>query len=148
VNRYVLGDGVRMPRNIRFSGGVDQQLTRLFRAGVTYAHIRGSSLQRGLNLNPIENGARHDDRFINIVQVTSDARSQQDTISVNFDGGLAPPAPPILTSAAPLVDVKRVRFFTNYTAGRGTTRMATSACRRASRSTRSGAMRRRTSAIA
>jgi hypothetical protein len=117
VNRYLLGDGVRMPRNIRFSGGVDQTLTRLLRVGVTYAHVRGTSLQRGLDLNGAVNGVQPDPGFVNIVQVTSDARSRLDTVSVNLDGGLSPPSSPFLSNAAPLVDWKRVRFFTFYTLG-------------------------------
>lgn len=117
VNRYMLGGGVRLPRNIRFSGGIDQAVSPLLRVGVTYAHVRGTSLQRGLNLNPAVNGVSPDPAFVNVVEVTSDARSRLDTFTVNLDGGLAPPAPPFLTNAAPLVDWKRVRFFGNYTLG-------------------------------
>ena len=117
ANRYLLSDAVRMPRNLRFSGGIDQAVTPLLRVGVTYAHARGTSLQRGLNLNAPVNGVRPDPAFVNVVQVTSDAQSRLDTISVNMDGGLSPPTSPFLSNSAPLVDWKRVRFFTNYTLG-------------------------------
>ena len=117
VNRYLLDDAVKMPRNIRFSGGVDQLVTPLLRVGVTYAHIRGTSLQRGLNLNAGDGVVRPDPNFVNVVQVTSDADSRQDTIAVNMDGGLSPPSSPFLSSSSPLVDWKRVRFFGNYTLG-------------------------------
>jgi hypothetical protein len=117
VNRYLLADGVRMPRNVRFSGGVDQAVTPLVRVGVTYAHVRGTGLQRGLNLNAPVDGVRADPSFQNVVQVTSDARSRLDTINVLVDGGLAPPSSPFLSNTAPLVDWKRLRFFSNYTLG-------------------------------
>jgi hypothetical protein len=118
LNRYLLGPGVRMPRNVRFSGGIDRTLTALWRVGLTYAHIRGTSLQRGLNLNAPVDGQRPDPAFVNIVEVVSDARSRQDTISVNFDGGLAPVQPPFVAASGPLLNWKRVRFFGNYTLGR------------------------------
>ena len=117
VNRYLLGAGVMGPRNIRFSGGVDQNVTPLLRAGVTYVHVRGTSLQRGLNLNAAEDGVRPDPSFVNVVQVTSDAESRLDTVTVNIDGGLSPPSSPFLSNSAPLVNWKRLRFFTNYTLG-------------------------------
>ncbi len=117
ANRYLLSDAVRMSRNLRFSGGIDQAVTPLLRVGVTYAHTRGTSLQRGLNLNAPVNGVRPDPAFVNVVQVTSDAQSRLDTITVNMDGGLSPPTSPFLSNAAPLVDWKRLRFFTNYTLG-------------------------------
>jgi hypothetical protein len=117
LNRYLLGSGVRMPRNIRFSGGIDQALTRLSRVGVTYAHTIGTSLQRGANLNAPIDGSRPDPRFVNIVEVVSDAESRQHTVTVNFDGGLAQVQPPIVGTSGPRIDWKRIRFFGNYTIG-------------------------------
>ena len=117
VNRYLLSDAVRMPRNIRFSGGIDQAVTPLVRVGVTYQHVKGTSMQRGLNLNAAVNGVRPDPAFVNVVQVTSDARSRLDTINVNVDGGLSPPTNPFLSNTSPRVDWKRMRFFGNYTLG-------------------------------
>jgi hypothetical protein len=116
-NRYLLSDGVRMPRNVRFSAGIDQAVTPLLRLGVTYAHVRGTGLQRGRNLNAAVDGVRPDPGFVNVVQVTSDAHSRQDTVTVNMDGGLSPPTSPFLSNSAALVDWKRLRFFTNYTLG-------------------------------
>ncbi len=117
-NWYLLGDGVRMPRNLRVSGGIDQAVTRTIRAGVTYAHVRGTGLQRGRNLNAPVDRIRPDPGFVNIIQVVSDAESRQDTLSVNVDGGLTTPAPPILSGTAALFDWKRFRFFAGYTLGR------------------------------
>jgi hypothetical protein len=118
LNRYLLGESVRMPRNIRFSGGIDQALNRLSRIGFTYAHVRGTSLQRGANLNAPLDGVRPDPGFINIVEVVSDAKMRQHTLTVNFDGGLAQAQPPIVgTTSGPRVDWRRIRFFGNYTLG-------------------------------
>ncbi len=120
-----------MPRNLRFSGGVDQTFSPLLRVGVTYAHVRGTSLQRGLNLNAPVNGVRPDPTFVNVIQVTSDARSRLDTIALNMDGGLSPPTSPFLSNRAPLVDWKRAVLH-HLHAGMDAqpTPTATSACRR------------------
>jgi hypothetical protein len=116
VNRYLLGEGIRMPRNLRFSGGIDQQLNRVNRVSVTYSHVRGRGVYRGENLNAPIDGVRPDPTFLNVVRVVPDGRSQQDSVSVNFDGGLAQ-IPPIVGNSAPLIDWRRIRFFTNYTLG-------------------------------
>jgi hypothetical protein len=117
ANRYLLGDGVRMPRNLRFSAGVDQIITPLARLGVQYAHVRGTGLMRGDNLNAPTDGVRPDPAFFNIVEVVSDARSRQDTISMNFEGGLATQWAPLLPRSAARFDVRRIRFNTFYTLG-------------------------------
>ena len=51
INRYLLADDLQMAKNSRVSVGVDHAFTPKVRAGVTYAHINGSGLLRGLNLN-------------------------------------------------------------------------------------------------
>jgi hypothetical protein len=118
LNRYLLADGVRLPRNIRFSGGIDRTLTPLSRISFTYAHLRGTSLHRGVNLNAAVDDVRPDPEFVNIVEVVSDAESRQHLLTVNFDGGLAPAQPPIVgMGTGPRVDWKRIRFFGNYTLG-------------------------------
>jgi hypothetical protein len=115
VNRYLLGE-VRMPRNARFSGGIDQQLNRVNRVSLTYSHMTGRGLFRGVNLNAPVDGVRPNLEFQNIVETVADGHSRQDSISVNFDGGLAQ-IPPVVGSSAPLIDWRRIRFFTNYTIG-------------------------------
>ena len=116
VNKYILGPGMQMPRNIRFSGGIDQQLDRVNRVSVSYSHMTGTGLYRGRNLNAPVDGVRPDSQFLNLVEVVSDAHSRQDSVSVNFDGGLAQ-IPPIVASSAPRIDWRRLRFFANYTLG-------------------------------
>ena len=145
VNRYLLGGGVRMPRQLRFSGGIDRSLTRQSRIGVTWAHMRGTSLQRGRNLNAPVDGVRPQPEFGNVIEVVSDARSRQDTLTVFFNvslnrppaapapapGAAAPAAPPAagtppppppppglpLARSQPLIDWRRVSITGQYIAG-------------------------------
>lgn len=92
VNRYLLGD-LELPRQVRFSGGIERSLTRTTRLGVTWAHMRGTSLRRGENLNAPTDGVRPDPAFANVIRVVSDAESRQDTVSVFFSASFArPPA--------------------------------------------------------
>ena len=106
VNRYLLGD-LELPRQIRFSGGVDRGLTRTSRIGVTWAHMRGTSLRRGENLNAPRGGVRPDPQFANVIRVVSDARARQDTATVFFNTSFArPPAP----GASPFTAASTRRF--------------------------------------
>jgi hypothetical protein len=120
VNRYLLGD-TRLPRQLRFSGGLERGLTRTIRAGVTWAHMRGTSLRRGENLNAPVDGVRPDPAFANVIRVVSDARSRQDTLSVFLSGSLArapvPGAPPVPASQQPRLDWRRASISGQYTAG-------------------------------
>lgn len=89
VNRYLLGDDVRMGRTTRLSFGIDQTITRRFRVNATYAKMRGGGLLRGRNLNAPVLGIRPDPAFGNIVEVVSDAESLSDSLtlgtSINFN---------------------------------------------------------------
>ena len=102
LNRYLLSDEVRMPRQLRFSGGVDRGLTRQSRVGFTYAHLRGTSLQRGRNLNAPVDGVRPDPLFGNVIEVVSDANSRSDNVTVFFNTSFSRPNPaPPAPAAAP-----------------------------------------------
>ena len=136
VNRYLLGESVRMPRQLRFSAGVDRTLTRQSRIGATWAHMTGTSLQRGQNLNAPVDGVRPLPQFGNVIQVVSDARSRQDSLSVFFNvsfnrppptparpqGGGAPPPPPppgLILPGGPnqrLIDWRRMSITAQYNA--------------------------------
>jgi hypothetical protein len=128
VNRYLLGDAVRMPRQLRFSGGVDRGLTRQARVGFTYAHLRGTGLQRGRNLNAPVDGVRPDPRFGNVIEVVSDAGSRNDTLQTFFNMSFTrQPAQPAaqqqtLTLGAPrgqpFFDWRRFSINVNHTIGR------------------------------
>jgi hypothetical protein len=135
VNRYLLSEGVRMPRQLRFSGGIDQQVTRQSRIGLTWAHMRGTSLQRGENLNAPVDGVRPFPQFGNVIQVVSDARSRQDTLTLFYNvsfnrprqapgaaPGAAPAATPLVNAIAvgntqPLFDWRRLSVTGQFTAG-------------------------------
>ena len=107
VNRYLLSAGVRMPRQLRFSGGIDRQVTRQSRIGLTWAQMRGTSLQRGENLNAPVDGVRPIPQFGNVIQVVSDARSRQDTLTLFYNFSFnrpAPNAPPGTALATPLAN--------------------------------------------
>jgi carboxypeptidase family protein len=96
LNRYLLGDDVRMPRRVRFTGGVDRRLSRQSRIGITWTHLTGASLQRGENLNAPVEGLRPFPEFGNVIQVVSDARVRQNNATVFFNTSFnrPPPAPP------------------------------------------------------
>jgi hypothetical protein len=137
VNRYLLSDAVRMPRQLRFSAGVDRALARQTRIGATWAHMTGTSLQRGQNLNPPVDGVRPLPQFGNVIQVVSDARSRQDSLTIFFNtsfnrppptpprpqGGGAPPPPPppgLILPGMPnqrLIDWRRMSITAQYNAG-------------------------------
>jgi len=81
-NRYLLGDDLRMQKNVRFSAGVSRTVTRMLSVNANYAHTTGANLMRGLNLNAPVNGVRPDPRFVNVVQVIGDAESKANTLNV------------------------------------------------------------------
>jgi hypothetical protein len=121
VNRYLLGD-VEFPRQVRFSGSAERGLTRTTRIGFTYAHMRGTSLRRGENLNAPVDGIRPDPAFANVIRVISDARSRQDTINVFFSASLQRASTstplPIPQANQRRWDWRRTSFNVNYTGAR------------------------------
>ena len=75
-NRYLMSEGVALPRSTRASLGLDQRW-RTLQAGFTYWYVRGGALARGNNLNAPVDGTRPDPQFGNIIEVVSDAGSRQ-----------------------------------------------------------------------
>jgi hypothetical protein len=115
VSRYVLGEGVVLPRTTRVSLGVDRRFS-VVQANATYAYQRGGAVARGVNLNAPINGVRPDPRFGNVIEVTSDANSRLNQLQANISinqGALIP-----LNRAAPKISVKRITVFINYTAAK------------------------------
>jgi hypothetical protein len=123
VNRYLFG-AVRLPRQVRFSGGAERTLGRA-RLGLTWAHMRGTSLRRGENLNAPVGGVRPNPEFGNIIRVISDAGSRQNTVTALFSISLARQNPANTAAAiaaqiaaqrtAPLFDWRRASLTTQYT---------------------------------
>jgi hypothetical protein len=93
TNRYVLGSDLHAPRTTRVSAGVDQTINPRLRVSATFADSHGHGLFRALNLNAPVDGVRPDAEFANVVEVTGDARSHQQSMSVNASYSLAAPSP-------------------------------------------------------
>lgn len=116
VSRYMLDDDLQMARNTRVSAGVDHTAGPRLRFGLLYAHVRGTGLARGLNLNAPLNGVRPTPVAGNIVAVFSDARSTQHTFTASLNAG-TPPPPPFGGARGPLWDWKRASVNASYTRG-------------------------------
>ena len=86
TNRYQLGGNLRLPEVSMFNVGLDQAITPNVRVSASYTSRQGLRVLRGRNLNPIENGARLDPRFSNVIEVTGDAsaRTQMVTVTGSF----------------------------------------------------------------
>jgi len=71
ANRYFLDPNLRSPRNVRFSGGIDQTFynspTWSMRANALYAYTRTEDAWRGLNQNAPVAGLRPDPGFGQLV---------------------------------------------------------------------------------
>jgi hypothetical protein len=115
INKYLLADDLQMAKNVRLSSGADYAINPFSRFGVTYAHISGTGLLRGINLNAPVSGIRPNPALGNLVEVLGDATSRQNTLNVFMQMSLAPP-----TMGPPKErwNWKRTQFGFNYTLGR------------------------------
>jgi hypothetical protein len=113
ADRYLLDSSLKHPKNSRLAGGVDYVFSERFRVNGTYRYIRGVGLLRGLNLNAPTDGVRPLLDFANVIQVVGDGEMRQHVW--NFGGQTN--FPQELGRTAPLWDLKRFNFFTNYTLG-------------------------------
>jgi hypothetical protein len=113
ADRYLFDPSLTMPRNTRFSGGIDQQLLPRVRVNAIYQHWRTDEMWRGLNLNAPVGGLRPNPSVANIIDVMSDAsfRAHQLTVGWNF---IPPPQQPFNTQGT-LWDWKRIGFGGSYT---------------------------------
>ena len=112
INRYVLGEGFRLPRSSRVSAGIDQKVSRLVTTTATYSYTRGAALARGLNLNAPIDAVRPDSMFGNIIEVVSDASSRQHQLQLNLT---ANPGALLPAFNAPRIRWARTTLFVNYT---------------------------------
>ena len=115
TNKYLLGDNLQMARNTRLSAGIDHAFTPRVRLGMNYAHVKGSRVLRGLNLNAPVNGVRPSPLFGNIVEVVDDAASRQHTVNVFWQVNILPPSP---APSKELWNWKRTNFGLNYGFGK------------------------------
>jgi hypothetical protein len=113
ADRYLFDQSLKMPRNIRFSGGIDQQVLSRVRVNAVYQHWRTDEMWRGLNLNAPVAGVRPDPAVANIIDVMSDAsfRAHQLQVGWNF---ISPQQQPFNTQGS-LWDWKRIGFGGSYT---------------------------------
>ena len=112
-DRYLLDPSVKLPRNTRFSGGIDQQLSSRVRVNVLYQHWRTDDMWRGLNLNAPVNGVRPNAGSANIIDVVPDAQFRAHQVTAGWNVGLPPQAP--FNAAGPLWDWKRINVGGQYT---------------------------------
>ena len=114
INKYLLADDLQMARNLRLSSGVDYSLNPFSRLGVTYAHVTGTRMLRGLNLNAPVAGIRADPTVGNLIEVVGDAGLRQQTLTTFMQISLSPPqmGPP-----KERWSWKRTNFFINYLLG-------------------------------
>jgi hypothetical protein len=114
VSRYLLGEGVELPRITRVSLGIDQRVRKV-QISAVYAYLRGSDQYRGNNLNAPVDGVRPDPSFGNVIEVVSDGKSRQHQLQTALTvnpGALMPLGP-----SAPRINWKRTTLFVNYTFG-------------------------------
>jgi hypothetical protein len=114
VSRYLLDNDLEMARNTRVSAGVDHTVGPRLRVGLLYANVRGTGLLRGLNLNAPVDGVRPLPGQGNIVDVVSDARSMQHSLTASLNGGVPPP-PAFGGAKGRLWDWKRASVNVMYT---------------------------------
>ena len=93
TNRYLLSPDLRAPKTTRVSAGIDQTITPRLRVSATFADMHGHNLYRAFNQNVPTDGVRPDPQFSNVVEVESDARSRQQSLSINGSFSLAAPSP-------------------------------------------------------
>lgn len=92
TNKYLIGD-FNLQRNLRYSAGLDQVLSRRMRVNVLYNYIHLQQQSRGRNLNPLINGVRPDPTLGNVIEAVTDAEVRRHEFSVNSTISLAAPSP-------------------------------------------------------
>jgi len=92
-NKYTIDPAIDLPRNVRFSGGVDQQIGTRARVSATYSYTKIERSFRGENLNAPVSGVRPNPGFNNIVNVVSDGQGRQHQVSTNASWQFATPSP-------------------------------------------------------
>lgn len=90
TNKYVIGD-FNLQRNLRYSAGLDQVLSRRVRVNLLYNYIHLQQQSRGLNTNPLIDGVRADPNYANVIEAVTDAEIRRHEFSINAIVSLAPP---------------------------------------------------------
>jgi hypothetical protein len=110
TNKYVIGD-FNLQRNLRYSAGLDQVLSPRARVNLLYNYVHIQQQPRGLNVNPLVDGARIDPRFANVIEAVTDTEIRRHELSVNAIVNLAPPA---AGGGQRRIDWRRLTFNASY----------------------------------
>jgi hypothetical protein len=92
-NKYLIDPAIDLPRNVRFSGGIDQQIGTRARISSTYSYTKIDKSFRGENLNAPVNGVRPNPGFNNVVNVVSDGEGRQHQVITSASWQFATPTP-------------------------------------------------------
>ena len=111
VNRYLLGEDFHLQQNFRWSAGIDQVISPRLRVNVLYNWIHLQEQPRGLNMNPIVNGARLDPNYGNVIASVTDSEIKRHEVFVNTTISLAAPSPAL---AQPRFNWRRMNVQAGY----------------------------------
>jgi Carboxypeptidase regulatory-like domain len=84
-SKYMLADGVIMPKRALGLVALTQQMSQTFGLNVSYSHTNAWDRFRGRNVNAPLNGARPNPALGNIVEVESTARLVADQVNVGMN---------------------------------------------------------------
>jgi hypothetical protein len=91
-NKYVIGN-FDLARNVRYSAGMDQVLSRRVRMNLLYNYIHLQQQPRGRNLNVPVDGIRPDPTLANVIELVTDTQIRRHEVYVNSTITLAPQTP-------------------------------------------------------
>ena len=95
TSKYVVGDGFKLGRNVRYSAGLDQALSPRLRMNVLYNYIHLQQQPRGNNLNAPVHGRRPDPNFANVIESITDAEIRRHELFVNAIINFVAPSPAV-----------------------------------------------------
>ena len=93
TSKYLIGDGFKLGRNLRYSAGMDQVLSPRLRMNVLYNYIHLQQQPRGHNLNAPVNGVRPDPAFANVIESITDTQIRRHEVYVNAIVNFVTPSP-------------------------------------------------------
>ena len=88
TSKYMLADGLVMPRRLVGLFAVTQQVSQLFSINASYSHADGRDRFRGRNVNAPLDGVRPDPTLGTVTQVESTARLENDQLTVGLNMNL------------------------------------------------------------
>lgn len=83
TSKYLLSPDLVLPRTIRYSAGIDQVISPMFRINVLFQYARQAHLFRGFNRNAPQRGVRTDPSVANVIEMTPDASGGWRFLDVN-----------------------------------------------------------------